>query len=139
MHPLLLRKFRSALWKKKWFGEERKRKIKSVLLSKTKSLFKNIKSILGNKEKKLIFGLYVKKKKKSDLFCNKKFRFAESFKKSDLFFMWKKKIFFIRGLHSWNKSMLLASNKTKHHYSWPSLLFQNLLCLKNSDLYLKKI
>ena len=41
------------------------------------------------------------------MFCNKKFRFAESYKKSDLFFMLKKKKkkkkkknFFIRGLHS---------------------------------------
>ena len=139
MHPLLLRKFRSALWKKKWFGEERKRKIKSVLLSKTKSFGSKISNLFWELKKKIGFWFVCKKKKKSDLFCNKKFRFAESFKKSDLFFMWKKKNFFIRGLHSWNKSMLLASNKTKHHYSWPSFLFQNLLCLKNSDLYLKKI
>ena len=139
MHPLLLRKFRSALWKKKWFGEERKRKIKSVLLSKTKSLFKNIKSILGNKEKKLIFGLYVKKKKNQICFVIKNLDLQRALKNQICFLCEKKKIFFIRGLHSWNKSMLLASNKTKHHYSWPSLLFQNLLCLKNSDLYLKKI
>ena len=107
-----------CIFLKNSFWWRKKKKIRYVLLSKTKSFGSKISDLFWElKKKKKVFGLYVKKKKNQIYFVIKN---LESLKKSNLFFMWKKKrIFFIRGLHSWNKPTLLASNKTKHHYSWP--------------------
>ena len=63
----------------------------------------------------MVFGLYVKIIK-SILSVEKKSRFVKiKNKKSDLFFILnkiRKRFLFIRGLHPWNKPMLLALNKT---------------------------
>ena len=88
------------------------------LLNKKTRLFnlkKKIQIYFRTKYKKLVFGLYVKIIK-SILSVEKKSRFVKiKNKKSDLFFILnkiRKRFPFIRGLHPWNKPMLLALNKT---------------------------